>query len=96
MGDTLGVLPEQVKLFADENDRASQEAEFTLELRERDRDRNLVHKIGKALKLVEDGEYGYCEECGCAIGFKRLMARPVASMCIDCKVLQENREKHHL
>lgn len=96
MGITLGELPEQAKLFADENDRASQEAEFTLELRERDRDRRLVDKIREALSDLDENSFGYCRECGCEIGLKRLLARPVASMCIDCKLVQENKERHQV
>ena len=94
MGEILGIMPEQVMLFPDENDRASQEAEFALELRERDRDSHLASKIENALNRIKDGSYGYCSDCGLEIGLKRMRARPVAAMCIDCKRLQENREKH--
>lgn len=78
---------------ADLNDRATQEEEFSLELRTRDRQRKLVHKIDKALDRISAGDFGYCEQCGEEIGFRRLEARPTAEMCIDCKQLAERREK---
>lgn len=78
----------------DPNDRATQEEEFSLELRARDRERKLLRKIDKALKRIEDDEYGYCETCGIEIGIRRLEARPTAELCIDCKQLEEQKEKH--
>ncbi len=78
---------------ADPNDRATQEETFTLELRIGDRERKLIKIIGKALRLIDEGEYGYCESCGVEIGLRRLEARPTAFLCIDCKTLDEIREK---
>ncbi|WP_419812839.1 RNA polymerase-binding protein DksA [Bacterioplanoides sp.] len=79
--------------YADPNDRASQEEEFNLELRTRDRERKLIKKIDKTLDLIEAGDYGYCESCGVEIGIRRLEARPTADLCIDCKTLAEIKEK---
>jgi DnaK suppressor protein len=79
--------------FPDPADRASQEEEFSLELRARDRERKLIKKIDKTLQLIEDEEYGWCESCGVEIGVKRLEARPTADMCVDCKTLAEIKEK---
>ena len=79
--------------FPDPNDRATQESDFTLELRTRDRERKLIGKIDEALTRLDGGDYGYCEQCGIDIGIKRLEARPTATLCIDCKTLQEIREK---
>ncbi len=75
------------------NDRASQESEFTLELRTRDRERKLIKKIDESLIHLDSGDYGFCETCGIEIGIRRLEARPTATLCIDCKVLDEIREK---
>ncbi|WP_164076693.1 RNA polymerase-binding protein DksA, partial [Stenotrophomonas maltophilia] len=74
-------------------DRASQEEEFSLELRARDRERKLIKKIDETLQLIEDEEYGWCDSCGVEIGIRRLEARPTATLCIDCKTLAEIREK---
>lgn len=79
--------------YPDPNDRASQEEEFRLELRTRDRERKLLKKIEEALQLLIDKEYGYCEVCGIEIGLRRLEARPTATLCIDCKTLDEIKEK---
>ncbi|HLD16638.1 MAG TPA: RNA polymerase-binding protein DksA, partial [Coxiellaceae bacterium] len=79
--------------FADPLDRASQEEGFSLELRTRDRERKLIKKIEQSLQDLEDGEYGYCEDCGAEIGVRRLEARPTADKCIDCKTIQEIKEK---
>ena len=79
--------------YADPNDRASQEEEFSLELRTRDRERKLIKKIDKTLELIENDEYGYCDACGVEIGIRRLEARPTATLCIDCKTLAEIKEK---
>ncbi|SUO95810.1 RNA polymerase-binding protein DksA [Suttonella ornithocola] len=78
---------------ADLNDRASQEEEFSLELRTRDRQRKLLHKIEKALERISLGQFGYCEHCDEEIGFQRLEARPTAELCIDCKQLAERKER---
>ncbi len=78
---------------ADPADRASQETDMTLELRERDRDRKLIKKIETSIVQLSSGDFGYCDNCGEEIGFKRLEARPTATLCIDCKTLDEIREK---
>ncbi len=80
--------------FPDPNDRATQEEEFALELRTRDRERKLIAKIDESMGLLDAGEYGYCEDCGEKIGIKRLEARPTATLCINCKTLDEIRERH--
>ena len=79
--------------YADPNDRASQEEEFSLELRTRDRERKLIKKIEKTVELIEKDDYGYCETCGIEIGVRRLEARPTADLCIDCKTLAEIKER---
>lgn len=86
MQDEAGNLP-------DPNDRATQEEEFNLELRTRDRERKLIKKIDKTLEDLEHDEYGYCQSCGIEIGVRRLEARPTAGLCIDCKTLDEIKEK---
>ena len=90
---TVHHMQDEAANFPDPNDRATQESEFSLELRTRDRERKLIKKINEALKSVETGEYGYCETCGIEIGVRRLEARPTATLCIDCKTLDEIREK---
>ena len=82
--------------FPDPADRASQEEEFSLELRTRDRERKLIKKIDKTLELLETEDYGYCEACGVEIGVRRLEARPTATLCVDCKTLAEIKEKQTL
>ncbi|MAE23107.1 MAG: RNA polymerase-binding protein DksA, partial [Pseudomonas sp.] len=77
----------------DPADRASQEEEFSLELRARDRERKLIKKIDETLQLIEDNDYGWCDSCGVEIGIRRLEARPTATLCIDCKTLAEIKEK---
>lgn len=79
--------------YADPNDRASQEEEFNLELRTRDRERKLLKKIQKTLDLIDKDDYGYCNACGVEIGIRRLEARPTADLCIDCKTLSEIKER---
>jgi DnaK suppressor protein len=74
-------------------DRASQEIDFSLELRTRDRERKLLKKIDEALRRIEEHSYGYCDDCGSEIGVRRLEARPTATLCIDCKTIAELREK---
>jgi len=81
--------------FPDPNDRASQEEEFALELRTRDRERKLIAKIEESITMLDSGDYGFCEICGIEIGVRRLEARPTATQCIDCKTLDEIKE-HHL
>lgn len=90
---TVHTLQDEATVFADPNDRASQESDLALELRNRDRERRLIKKVNQALQRIEDGEYGYCDSCGVEIGLKRLEARPTATLCIDCKTLEEIREK---
>jgi DnaK suppressor protein len=92
---TLHHMQDDAANFPDPNDRATQESEFTLELRTRDRERKLIKKIDDALASLDAGEYGFCELCGVEIGVRRLEARPTATLCIDCKVLDEIREKQH-
>ena len=82
-----------VPVFADPNDRATQESDMGLELRNRDRERKLIKKINEMLAKIDAGEYGYCEKCGVEIGLNRLEARPTATLCIDCKTLDEIRER---
>ncbi|MDP8567870.1 RNA polymerase-binding protein DksA [Methylophilus aquaticus] len=90
---TVHTMQDEVTSFADPNDRASQESDMALELRNRDRERKLIKKIDETLRNIDSGEYGYCEGCGIEIGLKRLEARPTATLCIDCKTLDEMREK---
>jgi DnaK suppressor protein len=90
---TVDHMKDDASNFPDPNDRASQEEEFALELRTRDRERKLIKKIDEALHQINLGEYGYCEACGVEIGLRRLEARPTATKCIDCKTLDEIREK---
>jgi len=90
---TVHHMQDDAANFPDPNDRATQESEFSLELRTRDRERKLIKKIDESLKTIESGDYGYCETCGVEIGIRRLEARPTATLCIDCKTLDEIREK---
>ena len=90
---TVHSMQEEATVFADPNDRASQESDVTIELRNRDRERKLIKKINETIAKIDSGEYGYCESCGIEIGLNRLEARPTASLCIDCKTLEEIREK---
>ncbi len=90
---TVHHMKDDAANFPDPNDRATQESEFSLELRTRDRERKLIKKIDEALLAVDAGEYGYCESCGVQIGVRRLEARPTATLCIDCKTLDEIRER---
>jgi DnaK suppressor protein len=90
---TVHHMQDDAANFPDPNDRATQESEFSLELRTRDRERRLIKKIDDSLKEIESGTYGFCESCGIEIGIRRLEARPTATLCIDCKTLDEIREK---
>src|SRR5690606_32219918 len=90
---TVHTMQDEETVFADPNDRASQEPDIALELRNRDRERKLIKKINESLSAIESGDYGYCESCGVEIGLKRLEARPTATLCIDCKELEERKEK---
>ncbi len=90
---TVHHMQDDASNFPDPNDRATQESEFSLELRTRDRERKLIKKIDEALTEIDAREYGYCETCGIEIGIRRLEARPTATLCIDCKTMDEIREK---
>ncbi len=91
---TVHHMQDETHNAADPADRATQEEEFSLELRTRDRERRLMDKIESTIAKIESKDYGYCEECGIEIGIRRLEARPTATMCIECKTLDEIREKH--
>jgi DnaK suppressor protein len=90
---TVNHMQDEATAFPDPNDRATQEEEFSLELRTRDRERKLLKKINESLAQIESGDYGFCEACGIEIGLPRMQARPTATLCIDCKMLEEIREK---
>ena len=92
---TVHHMKDDAANFPDPADRASQEEEFSLELRTRDRERKLIKKIDESMNEVDTGEYGYCETCGVEIGIRRLEARPTATQCIDCKSLDEIKEKQN-
>jgi DnaK suppressor protein len=88
-------MKDEAANFPDPNDRATQESEFSLELRTRDRERKLIRKIDEALKRIDDGSYGYCLETGEEIGIKRLEARPVATLCVEAQERRERRERQY-
>ncbi|WP_415227434.1 RNA polymerase-binding protein DksA [Psychromonas sp.] len=90
---TVDHMKDEAANFPDPVDRATQEEEFSLELRARDRERRLIKKISKTLKKIEEDDFGFCESCGVEIGVRRLEARPTADLCIDCKTLAEIKEK---
>jgi DnaK suppressor protein len=90
---TVSHMKDEAANFPDPADRATQEEEFSLELRARDRERKLIKKIDATLDLIDNDNYGYCEACGVEIGIKRLEARPTATLCIDCKTLDEIKER---
>ena len=90
---TVHTMKDEATVFADPNDRASQETDIAIELRNRDRERKLIKKIEETIDRIDSGDYGYCAACGVEIGVKRLEARPTATLCIDCKTLEEVREK---
>jgi DnaK suppressor protein len=92
---TVSHMKDEAANFPDPNDRATQEEEFSLELRTRDRERKLIRKIDEALARIEDGSYGYCLETGEQIGVKRLEARPVATLSIEAQERRERREKQY-
>lgn len=93
---TVSHMKDEAGNFPDPSDRASQEEEFSIELRTRDRERKLIKKIEDALERLYEDEFGYCEACGIEIGLRRLEARPTATLCIDCKTLSEIKEKQNL
>ena len=90
---TVHTMQDEATVFADPNDRASQETDIAIELRNRDRERKLIKKIDETIARIDSGDYGYCNSCGVEIGTKRLEARPTATLCIDCKTLEEVRER---
>lgn len=92
---TVMHMKDEAANYADPSDRATQEEEFNLELRTRDRERKLIKKIEDALERIHSDDFGYCEACGIEIGLKRLEARPTATLCIDCKTLSEIKEKQN-
>ncbi len=93
MNNTIHHLQEDSTMPADPNDRASQEEEFSLELRTRDRERKLIAKVEETIKRIDEGDYGYCIITGDEIGLERLEARPTATMTVEAKAMQELREK---
>ena len=90
---TKSYIQDESTAMPDINDRATQEEEFALALRTRDRERKLIRKIDKSIAEIDSGDYGFCETCGVEIGVRRLEARPTATQCIDCKTLSEMKEK---
>lgn len=90
---TVHHMQDEAANYPDPNDRATQEEGFNLELRARDRERKLIKKIEEALQKIEKNEYGFCDICGVEIGIRRLEARPTANLCIDCKTLEEIKER---
>ena len=90
---TVHTMQDEATVFADPNDRASQETDIAIELRNRDRERKLIKKIEETLARIDNDDYGFCDKCGVEIGIKRLEARPTATLCIDCKTLDELKEK---
>ena len=92
---TLNTMQDESTALPDVNDRATQEEEFAIELRTRDRERKLIRKIEQSLEAIQSGDYGFCETCGIEISLRRLEARPTATQCIDCKTLAEIKEKQN-
>ncbi|MBQ0720201.1 MAG: RNA polymerase-binding protein DksA [Gammaproteobacteria bacterium] len=90
---TVSHMKDEAANFPDPADRATQEEEFSLELRTRDRERKLIKKIDSTMELIDTDDYGYCDQCGVDIGIRRLEARPTATLCVDCKTLDEIKEK---
>jgi len=91
--DTVGEMTDDDETFPDPNDRATLESDRNFTLRIRDRERKLITKIEKAMQRIDDGSFGVCEACGCEISTRRLEARPVTTLCIECKEEQERKEK---
>ena len=92
---TLNTMQDESTALPDVNDRATQEEEFAIELRTRDRERKLIRKGETLSEAIQRGDYGFCETCGIEIGLRRLEARPTATQCIDCKTLAEIKEKQN-
>ncbi|MBT5560695.1 MAG: RNA polymerase-binding protein DksA [Proteobacteria bacterium] len=90
---TLHTIQDENINHPDPNDRASQETDMSLELRNRDRERKLLKKIDETIVRIDDNDYGWCESCGVEIGIRRLEARPTAEQCVDCKTLNEIKER---
>ncbi len=90
---TVSHMKDEAANFPDPADRATQEEEFSLELRTRDRERKLIKKIDSTIERIKTDEYGFCDQCGVEIGIRRLEARPTANLCVDCKTLDEIKEK---
>ncbi len=90
---TMSHMKDDASNPPDPADRASQEEAFSLELRTRDRERKLIKKIDSTLELIDNEDYGYCNACGVEIGIRRLEARPTATLCVDCKTLDEIKER---
>ncbi len=90
---TMSHMKDEAANFPDPADRATQEEEFSLKLRARDRERKLIKKIDGSIEKIKTGDYGFCETCGIEIGIRRLEARPTADQCIDCKTLDEIKER---
>ncbi|MCB1676579.1 MAG: RNA polymerase-binding protein DksA [Halioglobus sp.] len=93
---TVSHMKDEAANFPDPADRATQEEEFSLELRTRDRERKLIKKIDLTVERIEQDDYGFCDACGVEIGIQRLEARPTATLCIDCKTLAEIKERQEL
>lgn len=92
-GKTVSEMTAENVNFPDPTDRATQESDRSFELRIRDRERKLINKIREALDRIDNGEFGICELCGEDISEGRLKARPVTTLCIDCKIEEERKEK---
>ena len=90
---TVHHMQDEATNFPDPADRATQEEEFSIELRTRDRERKLIKKIDQTLDRLDQGDFGYCDTCGVEIGLQRLEARPTATQCVDCKSLEEIKER---
>ena len=92
---TLNTMQDEYTALPDVNGRATQEEEFAIGLRTRDRGRKLIRKIEQSIEAIKNDDYGFCETCGIEIGLRRLEARPTATLCIDCKTLAEIKEKQN-
>ena len=93
---TVSHMKDEAANFPDPADRATQEEEFRLELRTRDRERKLIKKIDSTVERIDQDDYGFCDACGVEIGIQRLEARPTATLCIDCKTLDEIKERQEM
>ena len=93
---TVSHMKDEAANFPDPADRATQEEEFSLELRTRDRERKLIKKIDSTVESIDQNDYGFCDACGVEIGIQRLEARPTATLCIDCKTLDEIKERQEM